>query len=353
VNRSLETITKEYDYAFPEALIAQKPASPRDSAKLLVYDRKDASVVETTFTHIGEYLPSNAILVFNQTKVIPARLTVTKPTGGVARILYIETVGGLLKAMSDRKLTVGTDVSIAKDLFLTVIRQEEKYYFLRPSFPLDKLGSILDTHGITPIPPYIKESPLNETELRKKYQTVFAKHAGSVAAPTASLHFTDRLLKKLRGQGIDIRFVTLHVNIGTFAPLTQEHIDTGALHIESYEIDKETAAFLNKAKQQGRPIIGVGTTVVRTLESACPEPVKGATQDGTLKRLSGETRIFIREGYRFKFVDGMVTNFHVPQSSLLMLVAALIGKDKLFELYRLAIKHKFRLFSFGDGMLIR
>jgi S-adenosylmethionine:tRNA ribosyltransferase-isomerase len=345
VKNLLETITKEYDYAFPEALIAQKPASPRDSAKLLVYDREDESVIETTFAHIGDHLPQNAVLVFNQTKVFPARLAVTKPTGGISRILYIETVDDLLKVMSDRKLVTGTNVSIAKDIFLTVIRQEEKYYFLRPSFPLTKLESIFEQYGQTPIPPYIKNSPLNESELRKKYQTVFAKHAGSVAAPTASLHFTDRLLKKLQEQGVDIRFVTLHVNIGTFAPLTQEHIDTGALHTESYEIDEQTATFLNKAKAQGRPIIGVGTTVVRTLESA--------TQEGTLHHLAGNTNIFIKEGYAFKFINGMVTNFHVPQSSLLMLVAALIGKKKLFELYQLAIEHKYRFFSFGDGMLIK
>lgn len=342
---NLQQLLTQYDYALPEARIAIKPASPRDSAKLLCYERTTGKVAEDTYAHIGDHLPKHAVLVFNQTKVIPARLTVTKPTGGTARILYIAKKGNELKAMSDRKLIVGTNVAIANGLFLTVVRQEEKYYFLRPSFPLSQLEAVLDKHGITPIPPYIKETPLKEKDLRKKYQTVFAKHAGSVAAPTASLHFTDRLLKKLQKQGIDIRFVTLHVNIGTFAPLTQEHIDTGALHTESYEIDRQTAAFLNKAKQQGRPIIGVGTTVVRTLESAC-------TEDGALKHLSGETRIFIQEGYRFKFIDGMVTNFHVPQSSLLMLVAALIGKDKLFELYRLAIKHKYRFFSFGDGMLI-
>lgn len=345
MNHLLEDITKEYDYTFPETLIAQKPASPRDSAKLLVYDRKAGITKETTFAHIGEYLPNNAVLVFNQTKVFPARLAVTKPTGGISRILYIETVEGLLKVMSDRKLIIGTDVHVTKDIFLTVIKQEGKYYFLRPSFPLKQLGQIFEQYGQTPIPPYIKNSPLNESALRKRYQTVFAKHSGSVAAPTASLHFTEALLEKLQQQGIAICFVTLHVNIGTFAPLTQEHIDTGALHTELYEIDEQTAKFLNNAKQQGHPIIGVGTTVVRTLESA--------TKGDKLKNLSGNTNIFIQEGYIFKFIDAMVTNFHVPQSSLLMLVAALIGKEKLFELYRLAIKNKYRFFSFGDGMLLK
>ena len=341
---NLQQLLSQYDYALPEARIAQKPASPRDSAKLLIYDRTTGAVKEDTFAHIGDHLPKNAVMVFNQTKVIPARLAVTKPTGGTARILYIANEGPAIKVMSDRKLVVGTDVRIANGLFLSVVKQEEKYYILKPSFPIKKLETILDTHGITPIPPYIKKSPLKERELRKKYQTVFAKHAGSVAAPTASLHFTDRLLKKLHRQGIDIRFVTLHVNIGTFAPLTQKHLDTGALHTESYAIDGNTAAFLNKAKAQGRPIIGVGTTVVRTLESA--------TKDGELKKLSGDTNIFIKEGYRFRYIDGMVTNFHVPQSSLLMLVAALIGKEKLFKLYRFAIKKHYRFFSFGDGMLL-
>jgi len=345
VKQLLEQTIQAYDYAFPETLIAQNPASPRDSAKLLIYDRKNDEVAESTFAHIGEYLPKNAVLVFNQTKVFPARLKVTKPTGGEARILYIATEGDCIRVMSDRKLIVGTNVLIAKDLFLTVVSHDEKQYLLKPSFPIQQLAAVLERYGITPIPPYIKKTPLTESALRKRYQTVFAKHSGSVAAPTASLHFTDRLLKKLQRSGIDIRFVTLHVNIGTFAPLTQEHLDTGALHIEQYEIDKETAAFLNNAKKEGRPIIGVGTTVVRTLESA--------TKKGELKNLSDNTSIFIQEGYRFTFIDGMITNFHVPQSSLLMLVAALIGKDKLFELYRLAIKHKFRFFSFGDGMLIR
>lgn len=341
---NLQKLLAQYDYALPEVRIAQQPASPRDSAKLLIYNRATDAIKESTFAHIGDYLPKHAVLIFNQTKVLPARLTVTKPTGGTARILYIATEGDCIRVMSDRKLIVGTDVRIATGLFLSVIRQEEKYYILKPSFPLEKLETILDKHGITPIPPYIKESPLKERELRKKYQTVFAKHTGSVAAPTASLHFTDRLFKKLRQQEIDIRFVTLHVNIGTFAPLTQEHLDTGTLHTESYEIDAKTAAFLNKAKKQGRPIIGVGTTVVRTLESAC--------QNGALKKLSGKTDIFIKEGYRFGYIDGVVTNFHVPQSSLLMLVAALIGKERLFDLYRFAIKKDYRFFSFGDGMLI-
>ena len=341
----VEQITASYDYAVPETLIAKQPASPRDSSRLMVYDKTTGAISCDTFAHIANYLPKNAVLVFNQTKVLPARLTVIKPTGGKVDLLYVKKASNGIRVMANKKLDIGSKLTLTNALSFTVSGQEGKYYMLKPSFPIAKMESVLESHGQTPIPPYIKQSPLKEKDLRKKYQTVFAKRRGSVAAPTASLHFTDRLLKKIAASGIDIKFVTLHVNLGTFAPLTQEHIDTGALHAEAYAIDKKTAAFLNKAKQQGRPIIGSGTTVVRTLESA--------TQNGALKRLAGETRIFIREGYRFKFIDGMVTNFHVPQSSLLMLVAALVGKDRLFELYRLAIKHKFRLFSFGDGMLIR
>ena len=192
---------------------------------------------------------------------------------------------------------------------------------------------------------YIKHSPLSRNDLKEKYQSVFARKAGSIAAPTASLHFTQRLLKKIEKSGIKIRFVTLHVNLGTFAPLTEENVKTGRLHKEYYEIDKKTADFLNRQKKDSVPIIAVGTTTVRALESA----VSG---DGRLTKLKGATDLFIREGYQFKFADGIVTNFHVPKSSLMMLVASFTGREKLLELYREAVKKKFKFFSFGDGMLI-
>lgn len=341
----LEKLLSKYDFKFPEDLIAQEPASPRDSARLMVYDKSKDKVILDRFANLAGYLPKNAVLVFNKTKVLPARLVVNKPTGGRVKIIYLETENQLIKVMADRRLEIGSKLRLTDKIFFTVSRQEGKFYFLKPSFAVSKLFPVLEKYGITPIPPYIKHSPLNEKDLREKYQTVFAEERGSVAAPTASLHFTKRLLRKIRKAGIDARLITLHVNLGTFAPLTEEHLKSGRLHSEYFEISRKDADFLNKAKKSGRPIIAVGTTSVRALESA-------ASGKGKISATSGQTDIFIREGYIFKFVDGLITNFHVPKSSLLMLVASFIGREKLFRLYSLAIRKKFKLFSFGDGMLI-
>jgi S-adenosylmethionine:tRNA ribosyltransferase-isomerase len=227
-----------------------------------------------------------------------------------------------------------------------VIGRTENQYIFKPSFPISRIIAILMRHGTTPIPPYIKHSPLSEKKLRTEYQTVFARVRGSVAAPTASLHMTPRLFRALKKAGHEVRYVTLHVGLGTFAPLTENQLATGKLHTEQYSIAAPTARALNAAKKAGRPIIAVGTTVARTLESAAR-----GTARLTVPR--GATDIFIRPGYAFSFVDGLITNFHVPRSSLMMLVAALVGREKILEIYRTAIQKKFRLFSFGDGMLIR
>ena len=342
---NFEKLLNRYDYQIPTALIAQKPASPRDSARLLVYNRKSGSARFSSFANIADYLPKNSVLVLNETKVIPARLAIKKETGGKAEILYIRTVGATIEVMADRRLSVGSKLTLAPKIYLTVVGQKGKYYYLKPSFPLSRLMSVLDQYGQMPLPPYIKRPPLSRSDLKEKYQSVFARKAGSIAAPTASLHFTKRLLKKIEKSGVKIRFVTLHVNLGTFAPLTEENVKTGRLHKEYYEIDKKTADFLNRQKKDSVPIIAVGTTTVRALESA----VSG---DGRLTKLKGATDLFIREGYQFKFADGIVTNFHVPKSSLMMLVASFTGREKLLELYREAVKKKFKFFSFGDGMLI-
>lgn len=343
---------EKYNYKFPEELIAQKPASPRDSARLLIYNRKSGKIQYDIFANIADYLPKNSVLVFNKTKVLPARLILFKSTGGKVKVIYLETLPAgrqasenLIKVMADRKIAVDSDLKLSSKIHFKVVRQDEKFYFLKPSFPLSKLFGILEKYGVTPIPPYIKNSPLGEKELREKYQTVFASDKGSVAAPTASLHFTKRLMKKMKKSGIGIRFITLHVNLGTFAPLTEENLKSGRLHEEYYEISKKDAEFLNRSKKSGRKIVAVGTTAVRALESASDD-------SGKLKYISGKTDIFIREGYKFKFVDSTVTNFHVPKSSLLMLVSAFIGRKKLFVIYNNAIKRRFKLFSFGDGMLI-
>ena len=339
-----EEVLKKYDYDLPKGLIAKKLSSPRDMAKLLVYKKAEDELFFDKFINIAKYLPKNAVLVFNETKVLPARLNLKKETGGKVEVLYLQKRGELLEVLSDRKLNVGFKLVLNSKIKFEVAGHEEKIYLLKPLFAIEKFFEVLEKYGEAPIPPYIKNSPLSKKKMRQEYQTIFAKYAGSVAAPTASLHFTKRILNKIKKAGIDVNFVTLHVGLGTFAPLTEESFKNKKLHQEFYNIDKETAEFLNKAKKDGRPIIGVGTTVVRTLESA--------SKLGQLKNLSDRTDIFISEGYRFDFVNGIITNFHVPRSSLLMLVAALTGREKILEIYKHAIDKKFKFYSFGDGMLI-
>jgi len=350
--KTLEETLSEYDYDFAPEMIAQEPASPRDSAKLLAYEKKTGKVNFDTFANIGKYLPKGAVLVLNDTKVFPARLHVKKKTGGRVEVFYLGEKDGNISALTNHFLEVGEKVFLTEKIWLECLGKEDKIYTLKPSFPIADLQKVFQKYGETPIPPYIKNSPLSEKELRGKYQTVFAKKRGSVAAPTASLHFTDRLLAKLKKQGIQIEFVTLHVNLGTFAPLTEEAIKNGKLHKEWYEVPEKTAKALLKAKKEGRPIIAVGTTAVRTLESYTGLPCEKHRVVLCKECRNGETQLFIRPGYEFKFVDGMVTNFHVPKSSLLMLVASFVGREKLFELYAEAMKKDFRLFSFGDGMLL-
>jgi len=340
----LAKLLKQYDYSLPEKLIAQKPGRPRDSARLLVFSKKNKTVKFDTFKNIGNYLPKNSVLVFNQTKVVPARLQLIKPAGGKVNVLYIDHDKKYIKVLANKKLTDNQPLSLAGCEGFKVAKKQDQFYFLKPNFPVSQIKYFLEKYGKTPLPPYIKYSPLSEKQKKEQYQTVFAKNGLSVAAPTASLHFTKKLIAKLKKQGIGVEYLTLNVNLGTFAPLREENFKTGELHTETYEIDKKTAGRLNLAKKQGRPIIAAGTTMVRTLETA--------TVLGMLKKLSGQTQLFIRSGFDFKFTSGLITNFHVPKSSLLMLVSALAGKKTLLNLYQIAIKNNFRFFSFGDGMLI-
>ncbi|MHB9020064.1 MAG: S-adenosylmethionine:tRNA ribosyltransferase-isomerase, partial [Minisyncoccota bacterium] len=264
---------------------------------------------------------------------------------------YIGQKNKLLEFLSDRNLNIGSDIHINAKVFFTVHKKIGGHYFLKPSFNINKIFEVLEKYGITPIPPYIKNIPLSEKQLRKEYQTVFADRRGSVAAPTASLHFTKKLLAQLKKGGINIVFTTLHVNLGTFSPLSEELFKKSKLHTEYFEISKKSADILNKAKKEKSPIIAVGTTVVRTLETA-------SDKKGNISKLKGNTDIFIKEDHVFKFVDGLITNFHVPRSSLLMLVSAFAGRPacagrkNILNIYQKAIKKKFRFFSFGDGMLI-
>lgn len=348
----MNQLLRLYDYALPKERIALRPTSPRDAAKLLVYDRETHEIAVSTFRRLGEWLPPRSVVVLNDTKVIPARLTVYKPTGGKVELLYLGSSHNHITVLADRRIEPGWKLRGPRGLTLTVLRHDGHEYTLRPLMPVSAFLRLLNHDGSTPLPPYLRHSPLSERERRVMYQTVFAKRAGSVAAPTASLHFTDRLLKSLRRQGTAVEYVTLHVGLGTFAPLTVKHLKTKKLHIETYEISEVATARLNRYQAAGRPIIAVGTTVARALESATRLP-DGQARRGRLTPGRRPTDIFITPGYTWKFTDGLITNFHVPRSSLMMLVASLVGRERLLALYRYAVKKKFGFFSFGDGMLIR
>lgn len=337
-----ETLLDTYDYPLRKEDIALTPKEPRDSAQILIYNPTTNETTTSTFKNLVAFLPKNALLVFNNTKVIPARIYAKRTTGGVVEILCTELnlSANTCIAKANKKLREGEVLYVSNDT-LTVLSTAGEYTFRAEK----SLAVILKQSGTTPIPPYLKHTPLKEDALRERYQTVFAKHDGSIAAPTASLHFTDELIEKIHAAGIETTETTLHVNLGTFAPLTEEAVATGQLHEEHYEITKEAAETIARAKKEGRPVIAVGTTAARTLESAAQKT--GITEPGT-----NTTRLFIREGYQWKVVDGLITNFHVPRSSLLMLVAALIGREKLFELYAYAQANGFTFLSFGDGMLL-
>lgn len=341
---NFEELLNAYDYEFPPELIAKEPAHPRDSARLLVYDRKKDSIIFDTFVNIIEYLPANAVLVMNRTKVIPAKISLTKNTGGKISALILDKGDTTVRVLASGTFRAGDKLIWRHEHSFEVQSRKDQEAILKPSFALSELDMMLEKYGETPLPPYMKDSPMTEEKRRSEYQTVFALDKGSVAAPTAGLHFTEELITKIIQFGRSISYVSLHVGLGTFANLTKEQVEKGTLHHESYQIDAETAAFLNQAKSEGRPIIAVGTTSVRTLESA--------TVNGSLSNLQGSTNLFLTESSKLHFVDSLITNFHVPRSSLLMLVSAFIGRERLLTIYKKAIDERMRLFSFGDGMLI-
>ncbi|MEW5805693.1 MAG: tRNA preQ1(34) S-adenosylmethionine ribosyltransferase-isomerase QueA [Patescibacteria group bacterium] len=350
---------KQFDYPLPENLIAQKPTLPRDKAKLLVYSLKTHQVGHDIFLNLDKYLPKNSVIIFNQTKVIPARIYTKKSTGGKVEVFCLGIADNQIKALISPGQKTNTKLYLTNkpqpttdNKYFLVIKQKNKIFYLKPSFPINQLIKILNQYGQTPIPPYIKHSPLSEKELRKQYQTIFAKIPGSVAAPTASMHFTNRLLRKLKNKGHQIGFINLNVNLGTFAPLEQKHLKSNKLYQEEFFIPKQTLELIKKAKKHSWPIIACGTTVVRTLESSkiLSAYLAGKTKSSKIK---WETAgLFIRPGYKFKIINSLITNFHLPQSSLLMLVSAFAGRKKILELYQLAIKNNYRFYSFGDGMLI-
>jgi S-adenosylmethionine:tRNA ribosyltransferase-isomerase len=363
----------EYDYDLPKERIATSPAEPRDSAKLLVYDTASDKVTIATVRNLPEILSSEHHLVFNDTKVVPARVHLTKPTGGTIEVLLYMNLWRpdeeVVRGIVDRKLEVGTPLRFKQGATLTAIAQEENVFVFQPSVSVPKLFPLLESEGETPIPPYIKNTPLSEETLRERYQSVFATHPASVAAPTASLHFTPKVLDNLQSRGIGASFVTLHVGAGTFAPINDENFQTKRLFRERIHVGEEAAAELNAAIRSGKTILPVGTTALRTIESTTrPKNPDSHRTRVTLERsvqglplyeissCNKETDLFIFPPYDFRIAGALMTNFHVPRSSLMLLVEVLLrhkrARRRLLDLYRIALEEQFRFYSFGDAMLV-
>ncbi len=336
---------KTYDYFLPEELIAQTPKEPRDSARLLVYDRKSGKVEHRIFRDILDYLNPGDVLVLNSSRVIPARLYgIKESTGAKIEILLqkrIDLNKWEILAKPTKRLKVGTEIKFGDELKCVVDKIKEEGLCEVTFIYQGIFEEILDKLGTMPLPHYIK----TDLKDRESYQTVYSKQNGSSAAPTAGLHWTKQLLEKVKEKGVTVLEVMLHVGLGTFRPVKEDNILEHKMHSEYYVITKEVADYINKAKKQGRRIIAVGTTSVRVLESA-------SDKDGVLSPKSEETNIFIYPPYKMKVVDALITNFHLPQSTLIMLVASMLGVDKTLELYNLAVREKYRFFSFGDAMFI-
>ncbi len=337
----------EFDFYLPEELIAQTPLKDRTSSRLMVLDRYSGEIEHRQFSNIGDYFQSGDCLVLNDTKVLPARLFGTKEdTGANIEVLLLKQIEGdkwetLVKPA--KRVKKGTIVTFGDGILKATCLEELDHGGRILEFEYTGIfHELLDKLGEMPLPPYITE----QLEDQDRYQTVYAKHSGSAAAPTAGLHFTTELLKQLEEKGVNIVFITLHVGLGTFRPVNVENIEEHDMHAEFYQMTAETAKVLNDARQSGKRIITVGTTSTRTLETIATE------NDGVFKESSGWTSIFIYPGYIYKGIDGLITNFHLPKSTLIMLVSAFAGREHTLHAYEEAVREKYRFFSFGDAMLI-
>ena len=337
----------DFDYELPEELIAQVPLTARDASRLMVLTRSEHLVEHRHFRDLPEYLRPGDVLVLNDTRVIPARLAATRPTGGKVEILLLTPRGGDVwecLARPGRRAQVGQTLTFAGGRMTGLVLGKTEYggrvVQLSAAAGLD-VDSLVDAVGEMPVPHYIK-SRLDQPE---RYQTVYARERGSAAAPTAGLHFTPDLLGQIEGAGVVIARVTLHVGLGTFRPVKTEQVEEHVMHSEHYEVSAETAEAINSARAAGGRVVAVGTTTVRTLESS-------ADADGRVAPGAGWTSIFIYPGYVFRAVDAMVTNFHLPKSTLIMMVSAFAGREFVLDAYRQAVEEKYRFFSFGDAMLI-
>lgn len=338
----------EFDYNLDESLIAQTPYTKRDESRLMILNRKTNKIEHKLFKNIIEYLNPGDTLVLNNTKVIPARIYGEKDTGAKVEVLLLKEVetniwetlvrpGNKIK-IGHRLLFPNKEKPILECKVLDVLKSGTR----KVEFKYNRIfNEILDEIGLMPLPPYITK----KLENKESYNTVYAKQVGSSAAPTAGLHFTEELLGQIKEKGINIAYVTLDVGLGTFRPVKEENIKDHVMHTEHFSIDKENAEIINKTKINGDRVIAVGTTSCRVLESI-------SDYNGTVKETIGDTDIFIYPGYKFKCIDGLITNFHLPKSTLLMLVSALYNKDKILESYDIAMKEKYKVFSFGDAMYI-
>ena len=333
----------DFYYDLPEERIAQTPMEPRDHSRLLVYKRDEKRIEDKRFFEVKDYLKKGDVLVVNNTKVIPARMYATTAHGGVVEILLLKrydlTTWEVLMRPG-KKGKIGAKMKINDELSFEVVditdSGERVVRFLYDGVFED----IIAKAGTMPLPPYIKEKLEDQT----RYNTVYSKVDGSAAAPTAGLHFTPRLLDEIKAMGVEIVEVLLHVGLGTFRPVSEEIITDHKMHSEHYEVSEKAAEVINRAKKEGRRVIAVGTTSVRTLESA-------ATEDGYVAAGGGDTEIFLYPPYKMKVVDGLITNFHLPESTLIMLVACLTGREEILSVYDYAVKEKYRFFSFGDACL--
>ena len=340
--------TKDFDFDLPEELIAQTPLEKRDSSKLLVLDPVTKEMTDTHFDHIIDQLNPGDALVMNNTRVLPARLYGEKPdTHGHVEFLLLKNTSGddwEVLAKPAKRLKVGSTVSFGDGRLMAEVIEELEHGGRIVRFSYDGIFlEVLESLGEMPLPPYIHE----KLDDRDRYQTVYAKENGSAAAPTAGLHFTPELLEKIEAKGVKLVYLTLHVGLGTFRPVSVDNVDEHEMHSEFYQLSQEAARTLNQVKLEGGRIVAVGTTSIRTLETI------GNKFNGKLEADSGWTNIFIKPGYHFTVVDAFSTNFHLPKSTLVMLVAAFAGQDFILDAYKHAVENKYRFFSFGDAMFLK
>ena len=350
-------LLSEYDYNLPEELIAQMPADKRENSKMMVLNRKDRTISHKHFYDIVDLIEPNTLLVMNNTKVLPARLIGHKDTGAKIEVFLLKSVENsengcfwdvLIKP--SKRVKPDTVIKISDELSVKALKrlEENGEWLVELIYEGENVLDVLHRNGQIPLPPYIERKIPNE-DLKKldfeRYQTVYAKDEGSVAAPTAGLHFTKEILEKLQNKGVELAYVTLNVGLGTFRPVQCENVLEHKMHSETFEISEKASEQINRAKREGRKIVAVGTTTVRTLETAYQK-------FGCIKPCHDHSELFIYPPFEFKVIDNLITNFHLPKSTLLMLVSALAGKDFIFEAYKEAIENNYRFFSYGDCMYI-